>query len=320
MGSQAYGIATESSDEDLYGFSIPTKELLFPYSAGYIKDFGSNPPSFSHYQQHHIIDDDKKEYDIAIYSIVRYFSLVMENNPNMIDSLFVPQHCIRFCTPIAQLVRENRWTFLHKGAHFKFKGYAFSQLNKATTKAKHLKDYIEFCKTLNLDPDLDPFEARELVRNKIPTERFKSFCRIISDAPRGKRRILIEKYGWDPKFLAHTVRLTLEIEQILTEHTLDLTRNSEHLKAVRSGEVSLAEIQRWFHDKELSLEKLYSSSALRHSPDKDFIKALLLQCLEHYFGDISKVYQQPEEEVIINAYNQIRELVYKTEQKLAKGN
>jgi hypothetical protein len=54
----------------------------------------------------------------------------MENNPNMIDSLFVPRECITHTTRVGEMVREKRHTFLHKGAWHRYKGYAYAQLNK----------------------------------------------------------------------------------------------------------------------------------------------------------------------------------------------
>ena len=33
-------------------------------------------------------------YDLTIYGIVKFFSLAMHNNPNIIDSLFTPVNCI----------------------------------------------------------------------------------------------------------------------------------------------------------------------------------------------------------------------------------
>ncbi|MBU0958451.1 MAG: nucleotidyltransferase domain-containing protein, partial [Nanoarchaeota archaeon] len=40
MGSQAYGVASAISDMDIYGFSIPKKEMLFPHLKGEIQGFG----------------------------------------------------------------------------------------------------------------------------------------------------------------------------------------------------------------------------------------------------------------------------------------
>lgn len=139
MGSVAYGVSDDTSDMDIYGFCIPPKDYIFPHLRGEIYGFGKKGPSFEQFQQHHIIDSsakgkDGREYDITIYSIIKFFNLCMENNPNMIDSLFVPKRCILHSTKVGDIVRENRKHFLHKGSWHKFKGYAYSQVHKMKTK------------------------------------------------------------------------------------------------------------------------------------------------------------------------------------------
>lgn len=135
-GSISYGVSSENkSDVDVVGFCIPPKELVFPHLAGEIPGFGTQIQRFENWQQHHIKDQDaRKEYDITIYSIVRYVELCRQNNPNMIDSLFVPQDCVLFSTQVGQLLRENRKLFLHKGCWHKFKGYAYSQVSQLTSR------------------------------------------------------------------------------------------------------------------------------------------------------------------------------------------
>ena len=58
----------------------------------------------------------------------------MENNPNLIDSLFVPHRCILHITRIGTMVRDNRKLFLHRGSWYKFKGYSYSQMHKMDIK------------------------------------------------------------------------------------------------------------------------------------------------------------------------------------------
>lgn len=148
MGSIAYGCNESNSDYDCYGFCIPPKEMIFPHLNGEIMGFGKQTQRFEQWQQHHIKDNDKKiEYDFAIYNIVKYFHLVMENNPNMIDSLFTPQRCVLHCTQIGQHVRDNRKLFVHKGCLSKFRGYSFSQrskiINKTNAKNEKRADSID---------------------------------------------------------------------------------------------------------------------------------------------------------------------------------
>src|SRR6185369_11656444 len=87
MGSHAYAINNETSDFDVYGFCIPKKEIVFPHMAGVIQGFGYQGEKFQQYQQEHINDPDAlggkgREYDITIFNIIRYFELLMDNNPN----------------------------------------------------------------------------------------------------------------------------------------------------------------------------------------------------------------------------------------------
>lgn len=139
MGSVCYGVSSEFSDIDVYGFCIPDKETVFPHLAGEIEGFGKQKKQFGQFQQHHIKDNNGVEYDLTIYNIVKFFQLCMENNPNMVDALFVPSNLVTTCTHVGDMVRDNRRLFLHKGSWHKFKGYAYSQLHKIRIKTPNGK-------------------------------------------------------------------------------------------------------------------------------------------------------------------------------------
>ena len=139
MGSMAYGVSSDTSDLDVYGWAIPHSDDVFPHLRGEIPGFGTPKPQFQQYQEHHVLDHDAlggkgRVYDLNIYGIVKFFNLAMQNNPNIIDSLFTPVNCILHSTRLGDLVRENRKLFLHKGAWHRFKNYAYAQLHKLSTK------------------------------------------------------------------------------------------------------------------------------------------------------------------------------------------
>jgi predicted nucleotidyltransferase len=255
-GSVSYAVSSDNSDMDIVGFCIPPKEDIFPHLKGEIPGFGNQHKRFDVWQEHHIMDEEaRQEYDFSIYSIVKFFQLAMENNPNIVDILFTPQRCVLFCSAIAQIVRDNRKMFLHKGSYHKFRGYAYSQLHKIGTK---------------------------------------------SNSSNPKRQASIETYGYDVKFAYHVIRLALEGEQILMEHDLDIERNAEILKAIRRGEWSEEKLRSWFDSKEKHLEELYTKSNLRHSPDQEAIKELLMNCLEQHYGSLDQAVKRevPVERVI----------------------
>jgi predicted nucleotidyltransferase len=200
MGSTAYGVADttgeDASDMDLYGFCIPPKEVVFPHLGGAIWGFGTYkegmPKShFGQYQKHHIHDASARggrgrEYDLTVYNIVKFFQLCMENNPNMIDSLFTPEVCVLHATRVGHLVRENRKLFLHQGICDKFKGYAYAQVHKMQTKdpepgskravlretygydvkfAYHVVRLLGEAEQLLLEGDLDLQRNREMLKS-----------------------------------------------------------------------------------------------------------------------------------------------------------
>lgn len=201
-GSVSYGISSDTSDMDVVGFCIPKKEDIFTHLAGEIPGFGRQIQRFDVWQQHHIMDKEaRQEYDFSIYSIVKYVQLAMENNPNILDSLFTPHRCVLFCSSVAQIIRENRRTFLHKGSYQKFKGYMFSQLHKieqktnssnpkrADTIEKHGFDtkFASHAVRLGLEVeqiliegDLDIERNREVLksirRGEWSIDRIKEFC------------------------------------------------------------------------------------------------------------------------------------------------
>jgi predicted nucleotidyltransferase len=201
-GSVSYGASSDTSDMDIVGFCIPPKEDIFPHLRGEIPGFGTQKQRFDVWQQHHVMDKEvNQEYDFTVYSIVKYFQLLMENNPNMLDSIFVPHRCVLFCSPVAQMVRDNRKMFLHKGSYHKFRGYMFSQLHKIEQKtnssnpkraaviAEHGFD-LKFAshsvrlgleaEQILIEHDLDIERNREVLksirRGEWSIERIKEFC------------------------------------------------------------------------------------------------------------------------------------------------
>lgn len=284
MGSFAYGVSSDTSDVDVYGFCVPDKKMVFPHLNGEIEGFGRQKQRFEQWQQHHVKDDGAlgntgREYDFQIYSIVKYFQLCMENNPNCLDSLFVPQRCILTMTPIGNMVRENRRMFLHKNAWHKFKGYAYSQMTKLQTKdltadleeiarfeseymnrkytAEEIQAEFEY-RQLNPDDgnDEQPDGGGFLLRD-LPYDLFLKYADMIlhhGSSRLEKNRSIGAQY--DCKFAYHIVRLINEVEQIMSEGDLDLERNNEQLKSIRRGEWKLEQIVEYFQFKEKDLRNL----------------------------------------------------------------
>ena len=148
VGSYSYGCRDpESSDEDIAGITIPPSDIIYPHRLGYIPGFGSPAPKFEQLQNNHI--DGK--YDITIYNIVKFFHLCMNNNPNIVDILFSPEHCITSMNSIGAHLIENRHIFLNKKCWHTFRGYAFGQLKKLSNINKNAPRRQEMIKKHGFD-------------------------------------------------------------------------------------------------------------------------------------------------------------------------
>lgn len=131
-GSTAYNTHGPDSDFDFFGFVTPKKHVLFPHLAGVLEGFGDQGEKFQRWSESHVIDkDDGREYDFCLLSIVHFVELCRKNNPDQIDVLFVPRECIRHITSTGEIIRENRHKFLSKQVYARYKGYAYSQINKS---------------------------------------------------------------------------------------------------------------------------------------------------------------------------------------------
>lgn len=260
-GSFSYGVSNDTSDKDVIGVFVPPLEVVFPHLTGNVPGFGPEPNKTDIYQKHHI-QVDEGEVDVTLYSLVKFFDLCAENNPNMVDALFVPPRCITHMDDSARIMRDNRRLFLHKGSFHRFRGYALQQMKN--------------------------------VKNK---------------APVGKRVELVKKFGYDVKFAYHIVRLLNECEDILMTQDLDLEKSREMLKAVRNGEWTIEELEEWSKKKTNELDTLYINSTLRHSPDYDQLKRVLLMCLESKYGSIDRVILTGDEYAMVRKYKIIEKLI-----------
>jgi predicted nucleotidyltransferase len=95
----------------------------------------------------------------------------------------------------------------------------------------------------------------------------------------------------DRKFLYHTIRLLLEVEQIVEYGDIDLRRDRELYKAIRSAAITLEEIQQTIERLLNTLDAKFAESKLPNEPDHSNLKELLLKCLETHYGSIDKLIQ-----------------------------
>lgn len=112
-GSQLYGLNTETSDVDTGGVFICRHEELLGMGESYqdcIQENSSNDTWFE---------------------LKKYFTQLQRSSPEVLESLFVPDHLVLRKNPILENLFKNRDMFLTQACFKPFANYALSQIKKA---------------------------------------------------------------------------------------------------------------------------------------------------------------------------------------------
>lgn len=142
VGSKLYGTDGPDSDEDFVGIFIAD----LPYYIG-LKTINNADLS--------IVDKDengkntKEAVDIKYYELREFIKLAMENNPNILEILFVNKQNIIFITEQGQALLDNKHLFPWIGMEKKFFGYARSQRHKMVIKRSNYEELTKAHEWLN---------------------------------------------------------------------------------------------------------------------------------------------------------------------------
>jgi predicted nucleotidyltransferase len=289
-GSHAYGLATETSDVDIKGVAIPPAEYFY----GFLKRFEQA---------------ESKDPDMSIYDIRKFFDLAAQNNPNILELLWVDDSAIIQIDELGKLLRLHRDKFLSTKVRHTYGGYAYNQL-------KRLKSHRAWVLSPREDkPTRAEFGLPETsivpadIRGAIEAldtkgqldDHAESFGPMVMEAYRRERAYHNEmrgwqqyqnwkvtrnpiraemerKFGYDGKFALHLVRLLKSCREILTTGQLIVKRpDREELLSLREGAWSYERLIGWAEEQESGLDELAKQSPLPHSPDRNFLQDLCCQ-------------------------------------------
>lgn len=299
-GSHLYGTNTETSDKDFVGVFIADKNAYLGLESVEEIDLSTQIKDESG-------KNTKDAIDRKLYELRNFMKLAMQNNPNILEILFVNEPNMIFIDEyFGRHLIDNRHLFPWKGAKQKFLGYAFSQKHKMYIKRdniavlrqaheffsneitdqltanKLLAEYrdsgvpfIEFhtnnCSIadLNFNLKLKIKDVNEKLMNRI--DKF------------GNRTAIIDSMGYDTKFASHLIRLMMEGKELLLTGELQFPiKDRSLLLDIRNGKYTLEEVIKMSEEFEKEIETLGIESKLPSKPRYDDINNLLISMVEKH--------------------------------------
>jgi predicted nucleotidyltransferase len=148
-GSRAYGMNTENSDVDLKGFAVAPIEYYF---GSMYCGLGNSKAKFEQVESQSVIEKSfyellneeekevskKEKMEGVVYDVRKFINLCAKMNPTMVETLFVKDSEVKFCTEVGEMVREFAPNFLSQKARWTYGGYANQQLKKMQTHRRWL--------------------------------------------------------------------------------------------------------------------------------------------------------------------------------------
>lgn len=284
-GSKAYGTDLPSSDTDIRGVATNTPESILSY-----KDF-------------EIYTDT--ETDTSIYSLDKFFKLMSECNPNILEIVSVRPQDILYATDIGNLIVQNKSIFLSTRCANTFGGYATQQLyrlRQKTLSALSPKEYNEHISKViaNMQEHLRNrwnttairIEASEtglhavLKEDVLPAENLYGIINEINNVIReynkeSKRNKNALDRGKIQKHAMHLIRLYQQGTELLLNGNFCTYREKDHdlLMAIRNGEFTkdnkmTEEFFRLVQSEEAKFVEAKNKTKLPAQPDYEKINKL----------------------------------------------
>lgn len=302
-GSHAYGTATETSDLDIRGVALNTKDEILT---------NKNFEQFIN-----------EETDTTIYSFNKIISLLSNCNPNVIEILGLkPEHYL-YLSPIGKELIDNSHLFLSKKAINSFGGYASQQLRRLDNKAvrtveqeareKHILNsimnayhsfpdrypefndggYINLYIDKSPQPEYDTEIFMDINLQHYPLRDYKGMWaemhNIVKDYSKmGKRNKNAATHGKLGKHMQHLVRLYLMCFDILEKGEINTYRENEldWLMEIRNGKYldgndkPIPEFFKIVDDLEEKLKRIAAASPLPEKPNYKKINEFMVSVNE----------------------------------------
>jgi len=298
IGSHLYGTTTPTSDKDYSGIFMPDENMVFGFEH-------ADEVDLSLKSKREDGKNDKDAVDITLYELRKFIKLALENNPNILEQMFINHENIIFSNWYGNELLKHAHLFPYKRLKEKFLAYAGSQRHKMVIRTDNyhalenanewLEDYVktvEDGKKLLIDKRLPFISAKGdnvLVGDLNFQKHFmlrkvkKMIAERLSKAT--NRKELLTKHGYDTKFASHLVRLMLEGRELLTTGCLIFPlRERQLILDIKLGKYKMTDVLKMAEEFEKEVENDVVHSSLPNKPRYDEIQELTKNLLKKFFN------------------------------------
>lgn len=245
IGSRAYGLSNDSSDEDIRGIYLPTAEM--------------------HWSLFGFKEQFEEGEDGVFWEFEKFLRLALKANPNILESLYTPM--VIYASETAVELLENRHRFLSKTVYATYNGYAMSQFKKLEQDLRAAIREAATARSLITSHTSNDDESGYIERYlRMPlSEALKELDINIADAIRWKHAM-------------HLIRLLKSGIHLLTEGEVlvDVGALKEELLPIRRGEVPWEEVEAWEQRLHKEFDNAYNSSKIADKPDFEWVNRFLI--------------------------------------------
>lgn len=290
-GSHLYGTNTSESDIDIRGVCFSPKEALLglsgfeQYQPGKKEALAYSKSEFGLFSSEFSVFANLVSDDVTIYALNKFFMLLLNANPNIIELLFAPRQSIIYSTDDWDVISKNRVLFLSTKIIHTFSGYAYSQLKRIEGHKRWLDqppakpDPMQFGMVQRTDGGSD-WESRNQHNAYKSLLKDYTAYQTWRKNRNPKRATLEEKHGYDTKHAAHLYRLVDEAEELLDTGKLTLPLRPEirdRFMAVLNGQIDYEDVVRLGREAKDRLLAKEAGSVLPKKPNRKMAERLLVE-------------------------------------------
>jgi len=299
VGSQLYGTATPTSDTDHSGVFMPSDNAIFGFER-------IDEVDLSIKSKRGDGKNDKGAVDRVLYEVRKFVRLALDNNPNILEQLFVNSENVVYQNQWGEELLKNSHLFPHLGLKEKFLGYAFSQKHKMVIRTDNYHSLENALEWLEEETKTVEDSKRLLVQfldKKLPFMSVKGDninvgdlnfqrhfmlrkvkkCVVERLSKATNRKDLLTSHGYDTKFASHLVRLMLEGKELLTTGQLQFPlKERNFILDIKLGKYKMTEVLSLADEFEEHIVDAVKHSSLPSRPRYKEVQDMLVTLMKKY--------------------------------------